>query len=155
MLEPLQLIQQLAEALMKRYGLIEKGWSFGFNHRTRSVGVCHYRTKRIELSLHHAEQSDLTEIIDTIKHEIAHAVLPPGEGHGSLWKAACLMIGARPERCYQGPEIDMSRWVGTCPSCGHMFKRVSKPKRQFSCHKCDDKFNRDFLIILKRKPKNV
>jgi hypothetical protein len=42
--------RRLAQELMARHGL--DGWSFGFNRRTRSLGLCRYATRTMELSVY-------------------------------------------------------------------------------------------------------
>lgn len=38
------------------------------------------------------------ELIDTIRHEIAHLVVGINQGHNNVWKACCLRIGCNPNR---------------------------------------------------------
>jgi hypothetical protein len=45
------------------------------------------------------DRNGAEEIVDTILHEIAHALVGPRHGHDTVWKAKCTDIGARPERC--------------------------------------------------------
>ena len=66
--------EQIAEHLMTRHGLMGRGWSFAFNRRKRSLGLCHYTARRIELSSHFVEMNDETQVRDTVLHEIAHAL---------------------------------------------------------------------------------
>ncbi|MBA4189508.1 MAG: hypothetical protein C0467_16085 [Planctomycetaceae bacterium] len=120
---------------MAEHGLT--GWSFGFNTNLRRAGVCFYPTRtkpgRIELSIRFIDLNSDEDVLDTILHEIAHALT--GSGHDDSWKAKCLEIGARPERCY-GEEIEMpkGRWRSTCPSCQKEFHRHRKPKRLVGWH---------------------
>lgn len=126
----------LARSLMIKHGLSD--WSFGFNRRKRSLGVCKYRTRRIELSVFHLKSSD-EDIRDTILHEIAHA-LTPGHKHGPAWKLTCIRIGARPERCGQPMEAP-SRYVLRCTTCGNTIKRHRKTRKTYACSKCCNKHN--------------
>jgi predicted SprT family Zn-dependent metalloprotease len=47
------------------------------------------------------------ELIDTIRHEIAHLVTyfnpSLGKGHNAGWKRVAAALGAKPERCHQLP----------------------------------------------------
>ena len=38
------------------------------------------------------------EVRDTILHEVAHALVGPGHGHDTVWKATAAQVGARPQR---------------------------------------------------------
>lgn len=74
-------------------------------------------------------------MLDTILHEVAHALVGPGHGHDEVWKATCLEVGARPERCY-GEEVEMpkGRWRATCGGCGREHDRHRRPKRPAGWH---------------------
>lgn len=146
-MDPLEIIKQLSLALMKRYKLDD--WTFEFSKAKRRAGRCCYRRKVIEISLYHAQSSHLADVIDTVKHEIAHAVTP-GAGHGELWQAACLMIGARPERFYTKPIDIPFKWTASCPGCGTVHRKHKKPKKDRSCGRCDTKYNPKFKLEFKR-----
>jgi predicted SprT family Zn-dependent metalloprotease len=89
--------EKLATHLMQQHGL--DGWHFKWDRATKRLGCCNYTKKRITLSAHQTKNRQEVEVKDTILHEIAHALLPPRTGHGKLWKAKCVEIGAKPQRC--------------------------------------------------------
>lgn len=128
-------VRQLALDLLASHGL--QDWSFAFNWRKRSLGLCLYRLRRIELSVHFVERNDRVEIVDTILHEIAHALVGPQHGHNTTWKRKCLEIGARPERCGDAA-MPEGRWQAACTGCGQQFRRHRRPKRirGWFCLKC-------------------
>jgi len=72
------------------------GWTFAFNRQRRTLGLCRYRERRIELSRHHALQGDLAAAETTLIHEIAHALVGPRTAHGPRWKAQMRVLGAEP-----------------------------------------------------------
>lgn len=128
--------RQLALELMAAHGL--QGWSFGFNRRKRAMGLCVYRTRTIELSIHFVERDNpADEIRDTILHEIAHALVGHGHGHDTVWKRKCVEIGARPQRCGQA-DMPEGRWRASCKGCGKYFHRHRKPKHRqgWFCRTC-------------------
>jgi predicted SprT family Zn-dependent metalloprotease len=112
----------LAKSLMRQHGLVDAGWSFKFDHARRRFGSCAPTLKRITLSRPLTFLNTEAEVRDTILHEIAHA-LTPGDGHGRKWKAACVRIGAKPQRCYTDQQV------------------VAPPRRpapmQIGCTRCD------------------
>jgi hypothetical protein len=89
--------EKLATNLMRQHGLHD--WQFKWDRATKRLGSCNYTKKRITLSAHQTKKRQELDVKDTILHEIAHALLPPRTGHGKLWKAKCMEIGAKPLRC--------------------------------------------------------
>lgn len=87
----------MAYRLMLDHGLSDKGWTFVWNKRKRAYGLCSYRDRTIQLSMPLVEHMTETEVKDTILHEIAHALVGPGYGHGKVWKAMARKIGANPQ----------------------------------------------------------
>jgi predicted SprT family Zn-dependent metalloprotease len=122
---------------MSLHGLF--GWEFAFNDNVRRAGFCRHpfggRPGRIELSVHFIELNDPDEVRDTTLHEIAHALVGPGHGHGRVWRAKCLEVGARPERCCgEGVEMPRGRWRARCPTCSREFDRHRRPKQLTGWH---------------------
>ena len=132
-------VRDLALELMKKHGLLEKGWKFEFDNAKRRFGYCQYRPKIISISKHISKLNSVEEVTDTILHEIAHALAGPKAGHYSKWKYQAMAIGAKPERCYSRDVIQPPhRWTGTCPN-GHETKRMKRMK--VACAKCCNEFN--------------
>lgn len=131
--------ESLALELMSQHGLLERGWTFSFDRAKRRYGCCHYSTKTITVSKALSEINSLEQTKDTILHEIAHALVGTGVGHGREWKYKAFSIGAKPERCYSSKvEQPSHRWNGTCPN-GHVTKRFKRMK--LACAKCCTKYN--------------
>jgi predicted SprT family Zn-dependent metalloprotease len=127
--------RRLALDLMGSHGLAD--WSFGFNQRKRSMGLCRYARKAIELSSHFVYRNGSAEIRDTILHEIAHALVGQEHGHDAVWQAKCREIGATPRRC--GPaDMPQGHWQARCGSCSSLFSRHRRPKTQagWFCRAC-------------------
>ncbi len=127
---------QLALHLLAAHRLSD--WSFAFNRSKRQMGCCLYGPKTILLSRHFVERNSWTLIRDTLLHEIAHALVGPGHGHDSAWKAMCLRVGAKPERLSNEPDMPQGRWQATCNSCGTRHHKHRKPKRMkgWFCRRC-------------------
>jgi predicted SprT family Zn-dependent metalloprotease len=121
-----QQVRNLALGLMTQHGL--KGWSFDFNRHKRTLGVCRYEARAIELSVYLVYHNGPDEVRDTILHEIAHALVGPGHGHDAVWKAKAVEIGARPRSCGDA-EMPRGRWQAQCPRCGQDFSRHRRPRR--------------------------
>lgn len=113
--------------LLASHGLHD--WGFAFNRRKQAMGLCIYRRRTIELSIHLVERDNSwEEIRDTILHEIAHALVGPEHGHDQVWKRKCIEIGARPERCGKA-DMPEGHWKAHCGGCGKRFHGYRKPKR--------------------------
>lgn len=121
----------LARRLMEEFGV---RYDFCFNKRKRDIGLCRFPgdpkapNGRIELSTDYVANSDMSDIDDTIRHEIAHAIAArQGEfRHGPAWKEACLLTGAKPNRL--STYIPKGKLKATCPSCGTEFVRHRRPR---------------------------
>ena len=124
----------LAVSLMRQHGLIQKGWCFDFDQAKRRFGCCNYTKKEITLSAPMTLINDEAQVVDTILHEIAHALVGHGHGHDSVWKAKCREIGAKPERCYTDEDTTLiaGKYQAVCGGCGKTHtrhKRVPRGRR--------------------------
>ena len=128
---------RMARELMAQHGVGD--WTFTWNRRKRSLGLCRYRQRRIELSVHFVIANDAEQVRETILHEIAHALAGEDAGHGPLWKAMCLRVGCKPLRCDQGEAImPRGRWQARCGTCGKEYWRHRRPERRarYWCKSC-------------------
>ena len=130
--------QQRAQQLMAQHGLIERGWSFSFNRRKQSLGLCNYTAKRIELSSLFVVRNDADEVVDTVRHEIAHALAGRKAGHGPAWAAVCCRIGAIPKRTCNTAAMPRGNFQARCPGCGKEHDRYRRPMRRrvYHCRAC-------------------
>ncbi|NCO56975.1 MAG: hypothetical protein COW73_10370 [Nitrospirae bacterium CG18_big_fil_WC_8_21_14_2_50_70_55] len=101
----------LLAAKLTEHGLAAAGWTAGLDGAVRRFGVCRPGRRRITVSRHLAALNSEAEVVETILHEIAHALAfmeHGGDcGHGPRWRAIAQRIGARPERCFRGEETHM------------------------------------------------
>src|SRR6185295_10605804 len=87
----------LAERLLQQHGLTD--WKFALNSNKRRLGVCRQHLRRIELSQHYVERNPEEHILDTLLHEIAHAIVGVSHGHNQVWKDMCHQLGCSPNSC--------------------------------------------------------
>ncbi len=130
----LQRIYEEAEALLLKHGL--KDWSFGFNQNKMRAGVCRFAAARVELSQGFALLNPLSECLQVVAHECAHAIAGPEARHGPAWKEACRLTGARPEATCNGRTIQMpsGAWRAVCPCCSLVYNRHKKPREGYGYH---------------------
>lgn len=116
------------------------------------LGKCSYSDKCIFLNTHHLDIHPNGEILNTIRHEVAHA-LCPGHSHDSIWEAKarelgcdntlpCSMIGLSAaaidavrsgailevdfdEQVIRTPKYTVTRLQDKCPICHKVAKELS------------------------------
>jgi predicted SprT family Zn-dependent metalloprotease len=144
--------EDLCRGLMNKHGLSH--WQFQYDNSVRRFGVCKYNIYNqsgvIGLSRKLVAVNDEEQVRDTILHEIAHA-LTRGHGHDAVWKAKCVEIGAKPERCYSSKDTNMAemRYQAICGGCGrkHQKTRIKYKEAKRSC-KCQSHKGWDEKILL-------
>jgi predicted SprT family Zn-dependent metalloprotease len=126
----------LARNLLADYGL--SSWDVRLNKNKRQLGVCKESLKRIELSEHYIAMNSSEKVIDTILHEIAHALVGVHHGHDAVWKEMCTRLGCNPMSCEKSAEMPEGDWRADCPTCHKVFTRYRRPKslRGFYCTTC-------------------
>ena len=146
--------QNLAIVEMDKWGLRNKGWTFGFNNNKRRLGVCKYRYMQILLSRTYVIHNDEYEVKDTIRHKIAHALAGVGVGHKRLWKLWAMKVGCNNRAAARGGNINMpkGKWTITCQVCGssserHRYGRViATNAKGYHCRLCGRK-SVDKLVV--------
>lgn len=80
----------------------------GFNRRKTSLGVCKFNHNMnrytIQLSENITRLPEST-IMNTIRHELAHAYAGINNGHNRVWKSWAKLFGCNGERCANTTEV--------------------------------------------------
>lgn len=139
----LDLAETKALVLMEEHGLLKEGWKFKFDKAKMRFGLCSYKKKTISLSKAIVELNDEEHVVDTILHEIAHALVGAKHGHNKVWKRKALEIGCNGERCYSTKLITQpeTKYTLICPECDAEYPRQRWPKRNVACTDCCIKYN--------------
>jgi predicted SprT family Zn-dependent metalloprotease len=103
----IELIRKVAKQLKKDFpeyeNVINLYSNYDINTRAkRRFGQCNYRLKQIQLCAYSCDKVTLEEVIDTIKHEFAHAItyeVYHERGHGRIWQKVAKKIGSNGKRC--------------------------------------------------------
>jgi len=122
--------------LLDEQGLTQKGWVFKLDNAKMRLGCCRHCKKAISLSRGFVELNDASEVLKTIKHEVAHALAGPSAKHGPLWKIEARKLGLSNPKSLNGTAKTVDgKYVATC-SCGiqHKMHRRSRTKKR--CRYC-------------------
>lgn len=160
-------ILNLARTKMNEHGLVN--WQVKFIKSKSVAGLCwthrwnsnpRFSFGRIELSTDFFDVFSDYDILDTILHEIAHAltettvsVSASGRSravhHGAEWKAMAKKIGCSGERCVRKEAArPKSKYRGVCPN-GHESGRhrlTWNAKHAMSCGKCSKSFDKRYML---------
>jgi predicted SprT family Zn-dependent metalloprotease len=118
-----RLMSLLGEAnnLLIEEGLYGQGWKIVFDQAKSRAGNCNYVHKRITLSAPFARINSDEEVRDTFRHEIAHALAGRDAGHGPVWKAHAIRLGARPSyRASENSVAPQGRYRASCERCSEV-----------------------------------
>ena len=127
-------ILKLAENMLKQYGL--NSWSVFQDRSKTAYGRCHFYVRQLSFSKELVNHSD-EDILETIKHEVAHArayVTHLDDGHGKAWRDTYISMGGSGKQ-YADKELTTNYlWHGSC-NCGKIFKRHRRVKNAY-CPMC-------------------
>ena len=133
-----QQAKKTARDLFEQYGLQE--WRFKLDNAKRRLGVCYFSEKIISMSKHLLKHEE--GFMNTLKHEVAHAIVGIRIGHGYEWRQKAIELGCDGQRC-SAIVLVPHKWIGTCGRCGATMRRhrVSKRLRRLGTHpKCGGGF---------------
>ena len=145
-----QEFKTLALNKMLENGLIN-GWTFKFNKRKSAAGVCNHGEKTLSFSWQVLQHLSDYEKVDTVLHEIAHALVPGG--HTRAWRQKAIDIGGSGSRTVTERMPGHSyNWVGECVNEHLVYRnRLTKNMRLSSCSKCSSSYNTDYIFKWKKQ----
>ncbi len=106
------------------------------------AGSCSFGRKRISLSWQYSLNASAAERLDTILHEIAHALVGPSHNHDRVWKAKAREIGCNGERCHN-VKFSPPRYITFCPKC-KWFVGKNRRRRRGICRLCKSPTNYEY-----------
>lgn len=137
-------IEQMARDKMAEHDLFDKGYKFAWSTATVSAGKCKAKLKNGQvvfgvISLSRpifSKPENQPEALETILHEIAHALAGPKHHHDWKWRMVAKSIGCTGDRCHTMPVDRAPRpWVADCP-CGLDHTMTRPPKHGKMCRGC-------------------
>jgi predicted SprT family Zn-dependent metalloprotease len=123
----LQRAQMMAEDLMRHYHLA--GWAFRFDRSLMRLGYCESDIKRISLGRYATEVNSEEQVLMTIVHEIAHALVGGRHGHDEIWRAKAIELGHSGKRCGTIAVKPTPKAVVLCHSCNSTWNLYRVTKR--------------------------
>lgn len=147
------LAEQMAKAELRKHGLTD--WRFEWDRAKTRAGACYHSQRKITMSSHYVSLNDQKNVINTILHEIAHALVGPGHGHDRVWQAKARSIGCDAKRCTNA-ETPTGEWVPVCDK-GHKSRTAfhRAPLRVRSCVQCSPTFSADHVMHWTRSGRRV
>lgn len=97
-------LKQFAESELVLWNLQEKGWTVVFGTAHTVAGTCNPKRKEIRLSKSIAEVETDAFNIDTVRHEIAHALAGCHNNHNQVWKFWARKVGCSTRATYEESE---------------------------------------------------
>lgn len=130
----------MTRALMDEHGLGE--WTLEPSRAVKQIGVTLPMRRVIRISRSHIELNERDAVLDTVLHEIAHALVhergvTDHKDHGPAWQRIAQEIGVE-TISYKVTGINMpkGRYSGTC-SCGATHERHRlKAGTRYVCTSC-------------------
>ena len=107
-----RLIQDLMVRQKVYHGLADE-WSATFDLAAGRAAICYFKEKLICLAVSYCMTAPEEELIDTVLHEVAHALVGPQHNHDRVWKLAARRIGCTAERCTAVTHT-AGKWIGRC-----------------------------------------
>jgi hypothetical protein len=114
---------KLLRTHMDKNGLND--WHISLSKAVKKLGSCNYTKKTISLSSFSIEVRTEAEILNTILHEIAHA-LCPGEGHGAKWVKKAIELGCDGKRCANSIKLTLAYNFECINGCRASYTRKCK-----------------------------
>lgn len=141
-------LEAMAAAAFRQHGLSD--WTFHLVNAKRRLGACKYGQKRIEISEYHARHNEESSVLDTLFHEIAHALAGPRAKHGPKWKLIAMRLGATPHACESSDQLAVTPgdWQAKCPACQRVFHKYRQPARLSGYHcRCPARADLTFAYV--------
>ena len=88
-----QTASELTRQELNKYGLNQWGVRLTTDADKPFLGLCMYNDKCIVLNAHHIDIHHDKDVINTIKHEVAHAIVGPFHGHDDVWADKAKEVG--------------------------------------------------------------
>lgn len=126
-----------ARITLRKMGLEAQGWKFKWDRASVRFGQCNYTTQTISMSAKLVEVNDEARCLNTLRHEIAHALVGGRHGHDAVWAAKHRELGGDGRARYSRSEVTAvaKKWIVSCAGCD-MTAHVARRKQGAVCARC-------------------
>ena len=90
-------VLQLLEEEMEKHCLLDYGWTYQLDEDKKQFGCCCFEWRVISISRPLAVSNTENHALNTIRHEIAHALVGEGHWHDEVWRLKAIEIGCNGE----------------------------------------------------------
>lgn len=141
-------VEQLIKELM--LANCKYNYSWKWDKRLSRWGSCNQRTKQLTFSEPLFLSNDIKQARHTILHEIAHANVGAGKGHGKVWQRECVRLGIKASTYHPHDNALVTpgaKFIGKCPA-GHISYRMRKTSSmgKSSCGVCCSSYNPKYIV---------
>jgi predicted SprT family Zn-dependent metalloprotease len=144
--------RRLTVTLLHRHGL--DAWKVEFSRAKTRAGACRHERRAIVLSAPLVTVLSESEVVETVLHEVAHAMVGAEHAHDEVWRRTAQRIGATGRVSLHTSASPAHDWVGTCPH-GHEAQRHRRPAHPMSCGECARRFDVTAIVTWKYKGRVV
>lgn len=133
--------EKLIQEKMELHELTKNGWTYKISSKmVTCAGKCSYKKNTLTFAKNFCTNVEESELINTILHEIAHAIVGPKTNHNETWRKLHIKMGGDGERCHR-ETFSPPKYLMECTKCQKIWKRYRKPfDGNYSCS-CGGKVN--------------
>lgn len=127
--------KQLVEAEIAHH--LGAQWHIAYFKAARIYGQCRHHPTRnvIRLNELFLAQCNRQQVLELVRHEIAHGLAGRRSGHNKHFAAICNLLGTSPKSTMR-LQLDVPhKFSLTCSHCGQIYKRHTW-RRTWRCGKC-------------------
>lgn len=115
-----------AMLMLDEHDLLDRGWTVTWDNARRRAGFCWYPKRTIGFSRFIAERVSELDFMDTVAHEVAHALVGGDHGHDAVWRRKAIELGGSGIRTHDFFD-PQAPWIGVCEH-GKRFNRYKTPR---------------------------
>lgn len=143
---------RIARTELRAHGLNE--WTFAWSRASKTFGLCNYTTKTIHMSARLVELNAEAECLNTLTHELAHALVGHAHGHDSVWASKHRELGGdgRARYTHESVVAVPKKWIVSCPECHAEWHLARRQRGEYKCTHCKRAGRYLYPLVWKENP---